>query len=688
MSGFDFDALRDPEAPIPGTRERAGVDARARQLKSRSRRMSFAVSATAIVAAVAISVGVIASTHDSPPEIAVPGSTTTVLTTPTTVGPSNNDRFIPPTHMENGKVVLPVTQPDGSTFTVRYAPKMHIAELGFAAGINIDWPVNGTQCCSEVVQIAYTNIQRVYGDARPLAVYPGAHGEDVPLYAIPIATVNGGIAPQGPPGPTQELAFQFGPWLARVAASAPEGPQVPTQVPFTEDHLATWARSLTGTVDANGYLVLHADAPLSLGNRFSGGFGSETGGLNYTASNNLSFDSHEVCGHAPTAVSMDPISTPFLSGTLQQGNVQWCVEKVLHVQATGSAGFLTSALHDLEVTPLLPAPARPVASTTTTTAPRVASNGSAESSSFVSPEHGWVLEQSGRIDETTDGGALWHAIGQVALTSDTAVHIRFADSAHGFVFTTEPTGKAPLLATTDGGAHWSTPTTPFSAVSDLAISNGVVYVVGVPKTSSPDFPGFRIWSKPAGGTRWSMDPLVIPVGAGPIPFQYLVFAGGNGWMVNNDRDFISGARLSTTTGRWSKWTPPCTGGAQLTASTGRDLVLACGAPFATSATATTIAFSHDGGDTFGKASVPGTGYVQSGPFSPNADTAFMAAPGGMQGTTDGGASWHLVLPADASQGFVDYGFTTPTQGFVIFGGSGEMIMTHDAGATWQKVMGR
>ena len=50
MSGFDFDALRDPVAPQPGDRERAAVHARARRMKGRARRTRMAAGATSLVA--------------------------------------------------------------------------------------------------------------------------------------------------------------------------------------------------------------------------------------------------------------------------------------------------------------------------------------------------------------------------------------------------------------------------------------------------------------------------------------------------------------------------------------------------------------------------------------------------------------------------------------------------------------
>jgi photosystem II stability/assembly factor-like uncharacterized protein len=70
-------------------------------------------------------------------------------------------------------------------------------------------------------------------------------------------------------------------------------------------------------------------------------------------------------------------------------------------------------------------------------------------------------------------------------------------------------------------------------------------------------------------------------------------------------------------------------------------------------------------------------------MAPDPETAIVAGNGGLLRTSDGGASWHLVLPFDGTGGIPDDGFTTSTQGFVIMGG--RLLMTYDAGATWQEV---
>src|SRR5207302_9671444 len=70
----------------------------------------------------------------------------------------------------------------------------------------------------------------------------------------------------------------------------------------------------------------------------------------------------------------------------------------------------------------------------------------------------------------------------------------------------------------------------------------------------------------------------LPVGAGPVPMAQIVLQGGSGWVIQNDRVVVNGARLAG--GAWVPWQPPCAnpsagGPAGLAASTPTDLVAAC-----------------------------------------------------------------------------------------------------------------
>ena len=111
---IDFDSLRDPDAPIPGERERAGVDARARRLRARARMNRLALSSVSVVAVVALAFGIVASQRDNGQKLIVePGPTSTTQPAPTTtpVGPSAfkafSASFVSPEHgwtLTNGAV--------------------------------------------------------------------------------------------------------------------------------------------------------------------------------------------------------------------------------------------------------------------------------------------------------------------------------------------------------------------------------------------------------------------------------------------------------------------------------------------------------------------------------------------------------------------------------------------------------
>ena len=91
---IDFDSLRDPDAPIPGDRQRAGVNQRARQLRARSRMNRLALSSVSVVAVVAVVFGIIASQRDNGPHVIVEGGgTSTTLPAPTTTTPTTASAY-------------------------------------------------------------------------------------------------------------------------------------------------------------------------------------------------------------------------------------------------------------------------------------------------------------------------------------------------------------------------------------------------------------------------------------------------------------------------------------------------------------------------------------------------------------------------------------------------------------------
>jgi photosystem II stability/assembly factor-like uncharacterized protein len=661
VSGFDFGALRDPDAPQPDSYHRDGVEARAQELRAKARRTRAIVSALALAVVVAAAAGIVATRPDEDQVIVTDPSSTTVPT-PSSIG----YRFVPPTTTENGITTLPVTLPDGETFTMRYPEQMKIAQLGFAGSLGVNWEAETTipfLCCSKQVSITYQTIKDVYGDATPVHVYRGPNGEAVPYFHARQALKFSRTPPE-----YDFLVFQFGPWLVQVhdqtETTRAQGGTDATEARMTETQRETWAHNLTGTVDDNGYLVLHAAEPLSIGNGFQGSFGDgERDALQLT--------SHLYCGQKWSETS---VRRRFDN---EDGlGVAWCAGD-LYLEAIHTKSFVDLAATELQVSGPITETSTTSTTTTTSTSTPPVSPANAVSASFVSTDHGWLVESNGDVLETNDAGATWRAVGSLG-HSVANMELRFADANRGFAVPTDLADQATTLTTDDGGVTWK-PLEPPSPgrIYDLAISQGVVYLVAY------DGNEFNLWSSPTDRLLFAKTALKLELGAGPVPFQQLVFSGGNGWVINENRTVLGGGRRAAS-GDWGSWNPPCrdvAGPARLAASSGTDLVASCddhewggGTP------APAVYFSHDAGKTFQRHDAPAWGEIAS----PNATTAVVDANGVLRRTTDEGASWSVVAREPGSYGALDLGFTTSTQGFVIFN-DGEMLMTHDAGATWSAV---
>lgn len=352
--------------------------------------------------------------------------------------------------------------------------------------------------------------------------------------------------------------------------------------------------------------------------------------------------------------------------------------------------------------------APPVASTS---APRGSADQPfrAESATFVSAQTGWVLGTAPCgtsrclvLLRTEDGGAAWTQVqappipGPFPSTASGApgAAVRFADRDDGWAF--RPTGSPPdgdaadgetVFVTHDGGAHWTpapvvVPANGFG-VADLEASGGVAQLVF---TASP----VAIESSPVGTDEWALSPTTLVLGAGPVPWEQLVLQGTVGWVVENDRVVVAGARL--VGGTWLSWSPPCaqTGGqAYLAASDPDHLAAVCDeGVFADGPERVVLELSDDGGASF--RSVAGTLPVSSfsGPVASPEPGVVFAAPAGLSGgilaTFDAGARWTVVSSGDGGQGYLQLGFTTSTQGLAIED-DGTMLMTFDGGHQWTAV---
>jgi photosystem II stability/assembly factor-like uncharacterized protein len=325
------------------------------------------------------------------------------------------------------------------------------------------------------------------------------------------------------------------------------------------------------------------------------------------------------------------------------------------------------------------------------------------SATFVSSADGWVLGSipcSGArcpaIVRTTDGGSTWSAIGAPrtkmgngslpGLMNGTGISgLRFANASNGWAFGPE------LWATHDGGATWARvviaglPAT--AAVAALEAAHGSVHAVAYDGDHD-----FRIATSAIRADDWRLADVRVPVGAGPVPQIQLVLAGDAGWVLQNDRTVVNGARLLA--GTWLSWDPPCldvVGPALLAASSATDLIAVCDEGVMSTPSGEHLYSSKDGGVTFSR--VGGRLPINSAVAvaTPDGSTIVVAgsnASGAALLTSfDGGRTWPSTLNA-GNVGIIQLGFTTKTQGLLITRNQsdvGTMLMTHDGGRTWSRV---
>jgi photosystem II stability/assembly factor-like uncharacterized protein len=291
---------------------------------------------------------------------------------------------------------------------------------------------------------------------------------------------------------------------------------------------------------------------------------------------------------------------------------------------------------------------------------------------------------------TRDGGKSWASIpappASLAPDGGAGVRkVRFADLNNGWAFDPD------LWVTHDGGAHWIRSTLPVGGppgVSDLAVAGGLARAVVFGTTNA-----FQIYTTLAGQDAWVASPTRLPVGAGPVPTAQIVLQGGSGWVIQNDRVVVNGARLAG--GAWVPWQPPCAnpsvgGPAVLAASTPTDLVAACSeGRFSGPAVDVRVFLSANGVTFTAQGTVVPSATDAQGVASPVPGTLVVADAARLAASFDRAATWTTVFSGTPSGGWQDLGFTSPTQGVVVEAGQGTqpgvLLMTHDGGHSWVPV---
>jgi hypothetical protein len=370
--------------------------------------------------------------------------------------------------------------------------------------------------------------------------------------------------------------------------------------------------------------------------------------------------------------------------------------------ASGSTSPTTTS--SLATSPSEATPSTPVASPVASSSPASLTAGfEPVSVTFVSVDQGWVLGtvpcgsvRCAAIERTGDGARTWASIpapnspvgSGVDLGSEASsgiARLRFATPSDGWAYGPD------LWSTHDGGKSWakvSPPGLPFgSPIVALETAHGFVQAVLYDGAQH-----FRVATSAIGSDAWQVSRLAVAVGAGPVPEIQLVVAGATGWLLENDRTVVGGARLVGAT--WRAWTPACatvTGPAAIAASSPTNVVASCDVGYWSTPAGNHLFVSSDAGATFTERGslVPVT--EGGGVATPDTATVVVAgtdASGSvLVGSFDGGQHWSVRLRA-GNVGFADLGFTTRMQGVVVTSspsGSDRLLMTRDGGHTWSAI---
>jgi hypothetical protein len=362
-----------------------------------------------------------------------------------------------------------------------------------------------------------------------------------------------------------------------------------------------------------------------------------------------------------------------------------------------------------------PAPTVPTPTTVPAPTPLAASF-APDAVTFVSPLDGWIVGTVPcgsaaclAMAQTTDGGYTWSvapAPGATLSTTESGVRtvsVRFANHNDGWIYALDP---SRVWSTHDGGAEWTLASIPGlgSVTDNIAMEAGDGYVrIAVISTTTRTV---HIESSPVGVDAWTDTDTGVPIGAGPVPATQLVLQGTAGWVLENDRTVVGGARLNPA-GQWTSWTPPCqtaNGAASLAASSATDLAAVCqegvwgtagNLPAGAAVPSTWLFGSSDGGiSSQAVGALPST-LTEEGAASPSPSTIVVdgsqngsnTPTGVLSASFDGGHTWQTVLQVPSNLAWFDLGFTTQTQGVLIGSGSSgsTFYMTRDGGHDWAPV---
>jgi photosystem II stability/assembly factor-like uncharacterized protein len=291
---------------------------------------------------------------------------------------------------------------------------------------------------------------------------------------------------------------------------------------------------------------------------------------------------------------------------------------------------------------------------------------------FADATHGWLVGAGGAIFHTDDGGLVWRS--QVSGVDSDLLDVWFADTVHGWVVG----GEGVILGTQNGGQTWVQQvvnglTTPV----DLAAVTGV----GPSRAWAVGQDGLVVHTED--GQTWATVPASdMPIAPGVTPvdsnLRAVAFASSaNGWAVGSN-----GQVMRTTDGhRWEITHTQM--GLNLTSVACVDT----GRVWATGRLKQTgfLFESRDGGRAWTPHPLAGDVAPQVVTAAPDRGLWVAATMDAVFHATDGGRSWDRVhVSTGGANAFRGAAFASECCGCLV-GDGGQIAVTKDCGYSWQDV---
>jgi photosystem II stability/assembly factor-like uncharacterized protein len=333
----------------------------------------------------------------------------------------------------------------------------------------------------------------------------------------------------------------------------------------------------------------------------------------------------------------------------------------------------------------------------------------AQSMSWVSPQHGWLLGSADcgtttctTTAGTTNGGTSWQRLGGLAapITNEDqtgVTDVRFADDLHGWAF-------APALwATSDGGTTWSPQPLGGGPVMALAADAQVAYVLVSGCAFGSDLStcrhGATLWRSAPAGSAWTPVSLRLPVASEGT----LAVFGSTAYVALATPGSTDGDTIEATTdgSHWSARPDPCDSAndeylSSVAPSSATQVALLCQGDIGFGFAEKRVLRSSDTGLTTSDAGTLNQyGIISQLTASPNGTLLVSSySIGSWIYRNAGGQNW--TTPEDLGDGGIgwnDITFTTDQLAFVVHGpagccgghGIGEIWKSTDGGVTWRQI---